>query len=459
MAIKNYQGADLPLVPGLPIVGSYWRFIHDRLAFLLEIADEYGNICAFRAGPRTFVFVNDPACAGEVLMDAGVKFTNHKPTSQSSLSPLLGQGVVYREGDAHKQHRRKLMPLFQPRAVSKYASAMTSVADATQAGWADGAELDLFQCMKGLTIGVIGRALLKRHEPRELAEFSTKFDVALKSALAERNSLLRLPSSWPTPRRARLQRSLGDVRALIDGWIDRARELDAEGDADDLVSALLRIRDEAGAGLSREQIRDDIQTLVFAGHETSASALTWIFYNLMQSPDTYARLRSEVDGALQGEIPVEGDLARLPLTSQVVKETLRLHPPAPVLYRRCISETSLGARRLPADAMVLVSPYVLHRSPIYFPDPMRFNPERFTPAMEKGLPRSAYIPFGDGPRVCLGAAFASLEAQLVLATLAQRVTFELAPGQRIEPDGSGVTLRPRGGIRVRVRRRDKRPQR
>jgi cytochrome P450 len=216
---------------------------------------------------------------------------------------------------------------------------------------------------------------------------------------------------------------------------------------------LLHARDEDdGSFMTDKQVRDEAMTIFLAGHETIAVALTWTWYLLAQHPEIYALLRNEVDSVLRGRSPTFADLPNLPYTLQVLKESMRLYPPAYGYARQATQPVTIGEYDLPAGTLVLISPYAMHRRPDYFPNPERFDPTRFTPEAEQRLPRYAYIPFGGGPRICIGNHFALMESHLVLATLAQRVTFDLIPGQHIEPEPI-VTLRPKGGIKMRVSHR------
>ncbi len=203
--------------------------------------------------------------------------------------------------------------------------------------------------------------------------------------------------------------------------------------------------------MSDTQLRDEVVTLLIAGHETMATALSWTWYLLMQHPEIYAHMCEEVQHNLAGRTPTLADLPSLPYTLQILKESMRLYPPAWVLLRQATQSVELGKHRLPPGMRVAISPYVLHRRCDYFPDPERFRPERFTPLAEQKLPRLAYLPFGGGPRICIGNHFALTEGHLILATLAQRVTFDLMPGQHIKPEPL-TTLRPTPGIKVLVRR-------
>jgi cytochrome P450 len=266
------------------------------------------------------------------------------------------------------------------------------------------------------------------------------------------SAVVQVPASWPTPRKRGFQRARARLDATIYALIEERRR--SGDDRGDLLSMLLSAQDEDdGSFMTDLQVRDEVMSFFLAGHETTANALAWTWYLLAQHPDVYARLRDELQRVLAGRTPTFADLPDLPYTLQVLKESMRLYPPVWVLGRQATRAVALGDYDLPAGMVVTISPYTLHRRPDLFAHPDTFDPERFEPDAEKLLPRNAYIPFADGPRVCIGNHFAQMEGQLILATLAQRVTLALAPGQHIEPEPL-IALRPKGGIRMLVQRRD-----
>jgi cytochrome P450 len=242
------------------------------------------------------------------------------------------------------------------------------------------------------------------------------------------------------------------LRNRVQRLIDERRSNPAE--RNDFLSILLQARDDDDKPMSDEQLMAECLTLFGAGHETTATALSWTWYLLCQHPEMYQKVQEEVDSVLQGRTPTYDDLARLPYCLQVFKEAMRLYPPAYLLSRRALCEVEIDGYRIPKGRVVLYAPYTLHRREEYFPEHEKFDPERFTPAREKQLPRYAYLPFGAGPRICIGMYFAMMEGHLLLATLAQRVSFSLVPGQTIVPDPvHHLTLRPAGEVKVMVKRR------
>ncbi len=299
-------------------------------------------------------------------------------------------------------------------------------------------------------MSIIGKVLFDADVFTETDALGAAVSVAIEHIDYVFSHLIAVPLSWPLPRHRRTRQALSFLRARIQEMIDERRQGSVE--RDDFLSILLRTRDEDGCPMSDTQIRDEALTLFGAGHETTATALTWAWYLLATRPDIYAQVRHEVDSVLRGRSPEYGDLPHLPYTLQVLKEAMRLFPPAYVLSRVALHDVAMEPYPVRRHETVVMSPYTIHRRPDYFADPTRFDPERFTPENEAKLSRYAYMPFGAGPRVCIGSHFALMEGHLLLAAIAQRATFELVPGQRIVPNPM-VTLRPQGGIQMVVRRR------
>jgi cytochrome P450 len=344
-----------------------------------------------------------------------------------------------------------MAPAFQPRHITSYADTMVEYGERIQREWRDGEVLDVGQAMTRLTMSIIGKVLFGADVFTEADELGAAMRTALEHVNAVLSTPFSLPFSWPLPRHLRTRRALVVLKGRIQQMID-GRRAGSDG-SDDLLSMLLRARDEeTGEGMSDQQICDEAITLFFAGHETIATALTWTWYLLAAHPDVQGLVQDEVDRVLQGRSPSAADLERLPYCLQAFKEALRLYPPIHAIIRVARHDLEVGGFQLRRGDTVLISPHVIQHRPDYFPNPERFDPERFTAANERLLPRYAFIPFGAGPRICIGNHFATMEGHLLLATLAQRVAFELVPDQRIEPDPK-VTLRPKREIRAVLRRR------
>jgi cytochrome P450 len=410
----------------------------------------YGDAASFHFGPFPLLFVNTPELVHGVLvehahdMDVG-------DVRRKAFQPVIGNGLFVSEGELHRRQRKAMAPAFQPRHIKTYADTMVRYAERAQADWQDGTALGINRTMIHITMSIIGKVLFDADVFSEADELGSAITVAIEYVNYVISNLVTVPLSWPLSRNARTRRAVAFLAQRIQEMIDERRRSTEE--RDDFLSILLRTRDEDGNPMSDQQVQDEAVTFFGAGHETTATGLTWAWYLLASHPDTYARMRAEVDGVLQGRSPTYDDLPRLPYTLQVFKETLRLYPPAYALSRVPTRDIDLEGYPVRKWTTLFMSPYALHRRPEYFPDPTVFDPDRFSPENEAKLPRHAYIPFGAGPRICIGNHFAMMEGHLLLATLAQRVTFELVPGQQIAMDPK-ITLRPKGDIQMVVRRRD-----
>jgi len=443
----------VPLVPRGERAGLLRVLFGDRLKMLQRFAQAAGPVGSIRFGARTIVLVNAPGLVHEVLVTQADAF--HKGPALSIYSrPLLGNGLLTSEDDVHRRQRHLVAPAFAHRRVAGYADGMAHAAERLQANWRDGEPLDIAHEMTRLTLGIVGKTLFDADVLGEADDVGRALTITMRYLVDVIRAPLRLPFAWIPPWKRDVKAALARLDATIYGLIESRR---ASGeDAGDLLSLLLLARDEENghAAMDPKQVRDEAMTLFLAGHETTANALAWTWYLLARHPDVYARVQAEADAALAGRSPTFDDLARLPYTLQVLKEAMRLYPPAYALVRQAMRDVTVGGFRIPRGAIVLLSPYLLHHNPALFPDPETFDPDRFTPQEENARPRHAYLPFGGGARVCIGAAFALMEGHLLLATLAQRVTFALAePNKAIEPEPL-ITLRPRGGVPVIIRRRE-----
>jgi cytochrome P450 len=444
MALSAHNFKPRNLWRGVKTIGAYRS---DRLRWLLDLSQQIGDFGTYQFGPWEGIMVNSSEYAHAVLVEQADSF--EKLPSLVFFRPLLGNGLLLSEHAFWRRQRKLAAPAFQHRRIASYAAVMADYAERAQQRWADGEELDVAREMTRLTMSVVGKTLFDTDVITEADDIGAALTVALRYVDAQTSTPLPTPISWPTPRNTHNRRAIARLDATIYRMIAERRASGA--DNGDLLSMLLLARDEGGGGMSDTQVRDEAMTLFLAGHETTAVALAWAWYLLSQHPAIYARMRDEVLRALGGRPPTFDDLPSLPYTLQVFKETLRLYPPAYVIGRYATRDVDLGDRRLPAKTWIVISPYTMHRRHDYFPHPDRFDPDRFAPETEKRLPRCAYLPFGGGPRICIGNHFALMEGQIILATLAQRVAFELVPGQQIAPEPV-VTLRPRGGIRMKVHR-------
>lgn len=440
----------VPTVSEPPLIGSIGLIQDDPLVLLKKMAAECGDIGRFHVGPIPVLVVNSPELVQAVLVDHADAFDKGDPLHRA-VAPVARDGLFGSEGTLHRRQRKLMAPVFTPRQVAAYADTMVAYAERAQAAWSDGATLDIAQEMNALTMNIAGKVLFDEDVLGETDELGKAITLALKYVVYVIFHFVPVPLSWPTSRNERTRAAIGLIQERVQAMIEDRRGCAEQ--RSDLLSLLMRARDEAGEAMSDEQVRDEALTLFIAGHETTATALSWCIYLLAQHPDIYAKVQQEIDGVLQGRSPAYADLPRLPYTLQVIKEAMRLYPPGWLLNRRALRPLEIAGYQVRKGQLVMVSIYTIHRRPDYFPDPERFDPDRFLPENEKCLPRHAYVPFGAGPRICIGNHFALMEAHLLVATLMQRVAFESVPGQQIAPEGQ-LTLRQKPGFRAVLRRHD-----
>ncbi|GAC1357274.1 MAG: cytochrome P450 [Polyangiales bacterium] len=452
MMPSQIEVTPVPRVRGLPVLGNLLEFREDRSRLAVRVAREFGDIARLRLGLIPVTMISSPDLVKELLVDKEDAFIK-APGLSYFARPLLGNGLLTSEQGFHRTQRRMIAPMFIHKRIGAYGQTMVERGEKIAARWRDGERLDVASEMMSLTLEIVGKTLFDAEVGAEAVEIGEALTAAMEHIIESLNSLVPIPRSWPTPRNRRNARAVARLDETIYRMI---RERRASGeDRGDLLSMLLLARDDESAdakGMDDRQVRDEAMTLFLAGHETTANALAWTWYLLARHPHAYARLLREVDEVLGGRAPTIEDLPRLPYTLQVFKEAMRLYPPAYVLGRMARREVTLGGHSIPRNGIVIVSVIGMQRRASWFPDPDAFDPERFSTENEKKIPRYAYLPFGAGPRVCIGNHFAMMEGQLLVATIAQRARFELAPGVRVEPEPL-VTLRPRGGMPMRVRRR------
>lgn len=411
-----------------------------------------GDVCGMRFGPIPGIMFNRPEHIQSILVEHAYDFDKGVALLHHSLPPAIRDGIFCSEGDLHRRQRKLMAPPFQPRHITSYASMMGDYGESAQQAWPDGDVIDISQQMTNLTMRIIGKALFDATIFDEADELGAAMMVTFEHISHAISQSFLLPYSWPTRRNRRVHRAVQILRNRLQRFIDERRNNPEE--RHDMLSILLQARDEDGMPMDDEQLMAECLNLFGAGHESTAIALTWAWYLLCQHPASYQKVQHEVDSVLQGRTPTYTDLAYLPYCLQVFKETLRLYPPAYATCRRALHDVEIDGYHIPRGRLVLLAPYTLHRREEYFPDPEKFEPERFTPEREKQLPRHAYVPFGAGPRICIGNHFTMMEGHLLLATIAQRASFTLVPGQTVEPDTiHHLVLRPAGQVNMVVHRR------
>jgi cytochrome P450 len=428
--------------PGDTIL-TFWR---DPPAFLQTVAARHGDVAHIRWGFLHEYLLNHPELTRRVLVAEQSSFMKGQALQEAKR--VLGDGLLTSEGAHHRRQRRLLQPLFHGSRVEGYAATMAGCAERLSRRWREGDVVDVHEEMARLTLTIVGRTLFSADVEAEAPEIGEALTDAIDSIRTLMVPGANVVEALPIPPMRRLRRAQERLDRTIYRLIrDRDR---TDERPDDVLSALLDARDEAG--LTERQIRDEAMTLFIAGHETTAAALTWTWLLLARHPDVEERLHAEIDETVGGRTPGYEDLSRLPYTRMVLSEALRLYPPAWLIGRRALADFEADGYVVPAGAIVILSPYVSQRDSRWFPEPNRFDPDRWPEERRGGHPRWAYFPFGGGPRTCLGEGFAWTELQLVLATLARRWRPRQLPGRRVELHPR-VTLRPKGGLPMRLERR------
>src|SRR5687768_5480736 len=437
---------------GLPVLGMLPAIRRDPTGVFLTAARRFGDVVYFPIGPRRGFLITNPTDVRHVLQDNARNY--HKSPLYDKLRVSIGNGLLTSEDDFWLRQRRIAQPAFHRQRIATLAGVMAEEARGIAAEWqtiaARGQQVDVDEEMMRLTRTVVLRALLGA----DLGPFTAKVDEAwtiINQRIGESFWSLGLTDRLPTPGYRRFHAALAVLQGAVDHVISQRRRNLSDGG--DLLSMLMSARDEeTGEAMSDEQLRVEVTTFLLAGQETTSLALTWTWYLLSQHAGAQRRLEAEIDSVLDGRPPEYADLANLPYTRMVLDEAMRLYPPAWGFSRQALADDELGGFRLPRRWLAFVIPYVLHRLPAFWPDPDAFDPGRFSPERSADRSKFAYLPFGAGPRQCIGNQFALIEAHLSVATLAQGYRLHLVPRHPVEP-WPLITLRPRFGMPMVIERR------
>jgi|CXWL01.1.fsa_nt_gi cytochrome P450 len=442
------------------LFGFLPEFHRDSLGYLRRCR-VYGDVVPLRCGwlidlltkrrGSAVYLLNTPADVKHVLVTAQHHYK--KRVVPASETFIFGNGVLHSEDPLHRRQRRLMQPLFQGDHLKAYAPIVVEKTLALVEGWRDGQTIELAEEMTRLTLAVIWKVLFGADLGQEAHAISEAITLGQKQITSQYNSLLDmvLPLWWPSPTRRRFLCGVRFLHDTVDRQIRAQRQAARQGE--NILSRLLDTRDEDGQAMSDAQIRAEIMTLLLAGHETTANAMSWCWYLLALHVEVEREMREEVAAALDGRVPTMADLPRLSFVGQVLAEAMRLYPPAWILHARVAQtyDRLPSGHTIPTGMQVFLSPYAMQRDPAVFADPDRFDPDRFAPSQQSQIPAYGYFPFGGGARKCLGEPFAMLEGMLVLATLSQRVRLTLLPGQTIQPDPL-LTLRPKTAVMMQVQR-------
>lgn len=438
---------EAPHLAGLPLVGNLFELRRDPIDLFSEVAT-HGDVVGLRFAHAHYYLVNSPETVHHVLVDNNKNY--RKSPNYKGLKLVLGDGLVTSEGEFWRRQRRLSQPAFHRDRVASFVGAMVDETDRMLERWTArvGEVLDFHAEMMNLTLRIVARTLFSTVVGAEADAIREALGVAIHHANDYAEAVVKPPQWLPLPKNFRFRRSMKTLDSLVFRIIDARRRGENEGAAD--LLALLMAATEDGRGMSDQQLRDEVMTLVMAGHETTANALAWTFYLLSKDPEVERRLRRDVHAAIGERAPGADDAPRLRYAKMVVEESMRLFPPVWAVERQALEDDVVGGFRVPRHALVAVSPYLLHRHRSYWENPEGFDPERFAPEQVEKRPKFAYLPFGGGPRQCIGMGFALIEAQMIVARIVQRFRLELVPGHRIEAEPV-VTLRPRFGLPMRLK--------
>lgn len=435
-------------VPGHPILGNLPAYRSDPLNFGRRVAAEYGDVVRLRILNRKLFLVAHPEHIHQILVTDAAKF-NKSPVYRIFLGRALGEGLLTSEGAKWRRQRKLAQPAFHHGRIASYAETMVAYAESTAESWRAKETLTVNEEMARLTLQIVAQTLFSTDIRAQADRIGDALTELLEAVTEATMQPVFLPAWVPTANNRRIRAGVKELDSIIYPLI-RARRQGSE-DTGDLLSMLLLAKDERGQGMSDKELRDEAVTIVLAGHETTANALTWAWYELAQHPEVEAKLHTELAEVLGDERPTLAHVKRLPYTESIVKETMRLYPPIPEFGRQATEDVQLGEHLISKGSIIIVPVYAVHHDSRWFDKPDVFRPERFERA-DKTLPKLAYLPFGGGPRVCIGNAFALLEATLLLATLAQRFRLSLASQQTVTPEAT-LTLRPKEGLKMNLQAR------
>lgn len=428
---------------GLPVLGHALELARNPLTFPLEAVREHGDVVEISFAGRNAVILGHPDHCRYVLSENPENYW--KGEYFNSQLELLGDGLFAADGELWRRQRRLMQPIFHPDEVASYGDDMVATADRLLGEWTAGEPRNVEADMMRLALGNVTNALFNVDVTAEVPEIATAIDDVMDNFRRSRRLPLSLPSWLPTPGRRRYDRAVETFDEVVAEVVEAHREDDDP--PDDVVTMLLAATDEEGRGMDEAQVRDEVLTLMLAGHDTTGLGLTYAWYALATNPDVAERLHAELDEVLAGRAPTVDDLDDLEYLDRFVTETLRLYPPVYFFVREPYEDDTIGGYRVPAGSLVVVYQWVLHRDPRFFEDPETFDPDRWTEAFTRDLHPFAYLPFGGGPRRCIGESLALMEIKLTVATIAQRyeLALDFEPPIEFSP---AMSLRPDGPVRM-----------
>ena len=432
------------------ISGVMRSYQDDPLGFSARGAQEFGDIVSARFLYVPCFFIYHPDHIEQVLVTQQRNFIKPVSFQTPFMRRLVGNGLLTSEGEFWKRQRRLAQPAFHRERINSYSQAMTTYAERMMTSWRSGETRDLHEDMMQLTLEIVAKTLFDADVTETAREVGQLLSVIVEPFSYQATFKWILDNRLPTPANRRFHRTAQRLDEIVFSIINERRA--SNSDRGDLLSMLLAAQDDEGNQMTDQQLRDEAMTLFLAGHETTALTMSWTWYLLAQNPAVEAKLLAEIEAVLGGRTPTMADFPALKYADQIIKEAMRLYPPAYAMGRQALQEFELGGYRIPAKSQLFFFQYVTHRDPRYFDEPEQFKPERWTEEFVKQLPRYAYFPFGGGPRLCIGNSFAIMETVLILVTIAQRFRLKLVSDEPIKPI-PGITLRPENGVKMRLEKR------
>ncbi|WP_409292563.1 cytochrome P450 [Peribacillus sp. SCS-37] len=436
---------------GKLITGNLKDFRADPLRFLRELAG-YGDAVKIRFGPTESVcLLSDPEMIKQVLVTKQKSFI--KARDMRSLKTILGEGLLTSEKDLHMRQRRLIQPAFKKTHIASYGQDMIDVTTEYITRWHDGEERVITQDMMDITLGIISKTMFSVDFQDGHKVLGKPLETAMRVSSSRMRGLFTPPLWVPTKKNRMYKKAIKELDETLYRIIEERRKDTQKHE--DMLTILLDAKDEEdGTGMSDQQVRDELMTIFLAGHETTANALSWTFHLLSQNPEAEQKLFEELDRVLDGREPEPGDFTKLTYAQNVIWESMRIYPPGFIVGREAIEDVEIGGLQFKKGDSIMMSQWVLHNKPEYFPEPDVFRPERFENNFIKTIPAYAYFPFSGGPRVCIGNHFALMEAVLVLAVIASKYRLRPADKTTVVPYPS-ITLRPKGGLRMVIEKREK----
>ncbi|MGE1163094.1 cytochrome P450 [Peribacillus simplex] len=437
---------------GRLISGHTKEFQKDALGFLTRLAKEYGEVAKFRFGPFQNVYlVSNPDLIKQILVTKQKSFVKSKDLK--ALKPLIGEGLLTSEKDFHMRQRRLIQPSFKKNHISHYAKDMIDITMAYISTWEHNDERIITKDMMDITLGIVSKTMFSIEFTDGSEIVGKSLNTVLKAAVKRMRSIFRLPLWVPTKINREYKKAIKSLDKVIYEIIEKRKTDTVKHE--DMLGILMDARDaEDGLGMTNHHLRDELMTIFLAGHETTANALSWALYALSLNPEIQSKLFCEVDSIIGRRTPSPDDFMKLPYTQNIIQETLRMYPPSFMISRDVEEDVVIGGYHFKKGDMIIISSYVMQHDPKYFEQPDSFIPERFENNFLKNLPMFAYLPFGGGPRVCIGNHFAMMEAVLVLACISQRYRIKLAPDHHEVTPLPSLTLRPKRGLRMVVEERE-----